>query len=712
MGLTLHDESDAPPPGGDWVMLWINEGTNYRVRVTGFSSESGPFTLDWFKVPPPANDSFANPQVIAGIEVEGDISGNNVGATLEPGEPATTAGWEAGGSVWFSWEAPATGTFSLRLRAEWDTQLAIFTGEEVGALTVLDESDPQDGEGDAVVTLAAEDGASYRVRVSGFSLHRGSFTLDWSILPVFQKMYTFEASAGRRPLGCLVQGVDGNFYGATAIGGATDNGTLFKMTPDGVMTTLVEFSAKGGPNKGGAFGGVTLVQCRDGEFYGTTGITGEIPGTIFKVTPEGVFTTLVEFAGGENPISALVQGSDGDFYGTTNDSDENDHGTVFKMTPAGVLTTLLEFTGAEGPNLGSSPETAVVQGSDGNFYGTTSFGGADDQGTIFKMTPAGVLTTLFEFGGSEGDNNGSNPQAALVQGNDGDFYGTTYVGGIGYGTVFRITPAGVLTTLVEFTGTEGPNLGSPGSAAMVLGSDGNFYGTTDFGGADDKGTVFTMTPEGVLTTLVEFSGNGATDVGTFPRGALVLGSGGDFYGTTDFGGFGSNDVGTVFKVTPEGALTTLVDFATRGGGGVGASPAAALVLGSDGNFYGTTVFDGATDSGTVFKMTPAGVATRLVEFTGTMGPKLGQSPRAALVQGSDGAFYGTTYLGGANDSGTVFKMTPAGVLTTLVEFGRSETEENGKEPSAALVQGSDGNFYGTTYLGGATNHGTVFKITP
>ena len=715
--LTLQSENDAPPPGGDTVMLRANQGTNYRVRVTGFSSESGSFELDWFKVPPPANDNFANPQVIAGIEVEGDITGSNVNATLEPGEPTTTAGWEAGGSVWFSWEAPATGTFSLRLTAGWDAQLAIFTGEEVGALTVLDESDPQDGEGDAVVTLATEDGASYRVRVSGWERDRGTFALDWSIHPVFQKMYTFEASAGRRPLGCLVQGVDGNFYGATAIGGATDNGTLFKMTPDGVMTTLVEFSARGGGNKGGAFGGVTLVQCRDGEFYGTTGIIGESPGTIFKVTPAGTFTTLVEFAGGENPLSALVQGSDGEFYGTTSDGDG--HGTVFKMTPAGVLTTLVAFTGTEGPNLGNTgkipdtwPQTALVQGNDGNFYGTTSFGGADDQGTIFRMTPEGALTTLFEFGGSEGDNNGSNPQAALVEGNDGNFYGTTYGGGNGYGTAFNITPAGVLTTLVEFTGTEGPNPGSTGSAAMVLGSDGNFYGTTDSGGADDKGSVFKMTPEGVLTTLVEFSGNGATDVGAFPRGALTLGSDGDFYGTTEFGGFGSNDVGTVFKVTPEGALTTLVDFATRGGGGVGASPAAALVLGSDGNFYGTTVFDGATDSGTVFKMTPAGVATRLVEFTGAMGPNLGRAPKAALVQGRDGDFYGTTHYGGADDKGTVFKMTPAGVLTTLVEFGRSETEENGKEPTAALVQGRDGNFYGTTYLGGATNYGTVFKITP
>ena len=199
------------------------------------------------------------------------------------------------------------------------------------------------------------------------------------------------------------------------------------------------------------------------------------------------------------------------------------------MTPAGVLTTLLEFTGTEGPNLGSSPEAALVQGSDGNFYGTTPYGGADVQGTIFRMTAEGVLTTLFEFGRND---NGSFPHAALVQGNDGDFYGTTHIGGIGYGTVFKITPDGELTTLAQFTEVEGPS-----SAALVLGSDGNFYGTTAEGGATNQGTIFRMTAEGVLTTLVEFSGTGAADVGAFPDGALVLSSGGDFYGTTSEGGF-------------------------------------------------------------------------------------------------------------------------------------------------------------------------------
>ena len=149
-----------------------------------------------------------------------------------------------------------------------------------------------------------------------------------------------------------------------------------------------------------------------------------------------------------------------------------------------------------------------MQGCDGNFYGTTEWGGADNFGTVFKLTPGGVLTTLVEFTGTTGSNKGSYPRAGLVQGFDGNFYGTTYYGGASnFGTVFKLTPGGVLTTLVEFTGTAGGNIGINPNAGLVQGGDGNFYGTTYYGGASGIGTVFKLTPGGVLTTLVEFTGN-------------------------------------------------------------------------------------------------------------------------------------------------------------------------------------------------------------
>ncbi len=186
---------------------------------------------------------------------------------------------------------------------------------------------------------------------------------------------------------------------------------------------------------------------------------------------------------GSNVYAGLVQGSDGNFYGATHNSGANDVGTVFRMTTDGVLTTLVEFTGNGTSNKGSLPRAGLVQGSDGKFYGTTGGGGANDAGTVFRMTPAGVLTTLVEFTGNGTSNKGSLPRARLLQGSDGDFYGTTYLGGgNNLGTVFRISPSGVLTTLVQFTGNGTSNKGSKPSAGLVQASDGNFYGTTESGG--------------------------------------------------------------------------------------------------------------------------------------------------------------------------------------------------------------------------------------
>jgi len=350
-----------------------------------------------------------------------------------------------------------------------------------------------------------------------------------------------------------------------------------------------------------------LVQGNDGNFYGTTeygGTNGD--GTVFQVTTNGVVTILASFNGtnGSHPLAALVQGSDGNFYGTTVCGGTNENnGTVFQMTPAGSLMTLVSFNGTNGSYPGG-----LVQGSNGNFYGTTILGGANNLGTVFQVTPAGTLTTLVSFNGTV---NGSGPFGALVQGTNGDFYGTTSAGGAnGGGTIFRMTPAGALTRLVTFSGANG---WEP-AAGLVQAADGYFYGTTVFGGNLSVnagwgfGTVFKMSSAGAgaLTTLVAFSGYN----GSYCFAGLLQGSDGNFYGTTGGGGAGGG--GTVFKMTPAGVLTTLVSFS----GADGHSPYAPLVQGSDGNFYGTTAYGGAGRGGTVFKMTPAGVLTTLVTFGG------------------------------------------------------------------------------------------------
>src|SRR6266436_2185129 len=212
--------------------------------------------------------------------------------------------------------------------------------------------------------------------------------------------------------------------------------------------------------------------------------------------------TLANFVGpnGANPLFApLAQGTDGNLYGTAQAGGAHQQGTVFKVTPAGTLTTIYSFCGQSCGD-GSAPYAGLVQATDGNFYGTTQSGGAHLLGTVFRITPRGALTTLHSFNLTDG----SSPEAPLIQGTDGNLYSTTYNGGNGggdYGTVFKITTSGVLTTLHNFDDTEGKGI----VAGLVQTSDGNFYGAAGQGGASGYGSVFMMTPVGVLTVLHSFN---------------------------------------------------------------------------------------------------------------------------------------------------------------------------------------------------------------
>jgi uncharacterized repeat protein (TIGR03803 family) len=361
-------------------------------------------------------------------------------------------------------------------------------------------------------------------------------------------------------------------------------------------------------------------------------------------------------------------------------------------------------------------------------------GGTDvrpDMEMIFPPEP--IFTTLVNFDG----NDGGIPTAGLVQGMDGHLYGTAeFAGKYGApnfgGTVFGITTGGVLTTLYSFCAQSGWADGGNVTAGLALGTDGNFYGTTSAGGADSgfgvvHGTVFQITPSGTLTTLYSFCALSYCADGAYP-GGLLLATDGNFYGTTALGGannapgcnqtYSTKGCGTIFKVgtkgTPETTrLTTLYSFCAQTNCTDGASPA-ALVQGSDGNFYGTTSLGGAYSHGTVFKITPWRSLTTLYSFCSHSGCPDGFSPAAALVQATDGNFYGTTSSGGANGGGTVFRITPTGRLTTLYNFCSQSNCTDGKTPTgyAGVVQGTDGNFYGATFLGGAYGYGTAFKITP
>jgi uncharacterized repeat protein (TIGR03803 family) len=376
--------------------------------------------------------------------------------------------------------------------------------------------------------------------------------------------------------------------------------------------------------------------------------------------------------------------------------------------PAQTFTTLSSFDGTNG----AQPYAGLIQAANGDFYGTTTSGGSGKSGTVFKVTPTGTLTTFHTFCSTTGCPDGANPYSGLVQGSSGNFFGTTLDGGPnGFGIVYQITTKGTESMLYGFCSLTGCTDGGFPYAGLVLSSSGNLYGTTEFGGTHGGGTVFEITPTGTLTTLHDFCSESGCSDGESPYSGLVLAANGNFYGAT-FSGGANGPYGTIYKMTPAGALTTIYSFCSQSGCPDGRGPDATLVQGSGGDLYGTTSFGGAAGDGTVFKITPTGALTTLYSFCAEAGCADGKTPKAGLVLGSDGNLYGTTTAGGNSGDGTVFKITSSGILTTLYSFCSQSGCSDGDLPYAGLMQSTNGEFYGTTYYGGSGgNFGAVFSLS-
>jgi len=448
----------------------------------------------------------------------------------------------------------------------------------------------------------------------------------------FITLDSFDGSDGAYPHNSPVQGIDGNLYG-TSTGQGIDQGTVYKITPTGTLTRLYSFCS--------------LPSCMDGDW----------------------------------PWGQLTLGMDGAFYGTTTMGGTECQpwgcGTVYKITQSGAHFPLHSFDGTDG----FSPSGELVQARDGNFYGTTSWGGANDAGTIFKITSNGTFTTLYNFCAQPGCTDGSHPYAGLVQARDENFYGMTEAGGdtncnpnTGCGTVFRITATGKLSTLHTFELTDGS---LPGSS-LVAGTDGNFYGVTPEGGKQCPfyhtcGTFFRITAEGAFTSLYSFENSGGDGAAPW---AISLGSDGNFFGTTNTGAGGG---GTIFQVTPGGMLTTLHTFLMLQNG---LNPAAGVSQANTGLLYGSTYTGGSYDWGTIYSLdvglppfvsllpnwgkvgTSRGILGQ--GFTGTTAVSFNGIPASFTVV-SD-TFLKTTVPAGAT-TGAVSVTTPSGTLSSKVPFG-------------------------------------------
>ena len=419
---------------------------------------------------------------------------------------------------------------------------------------------------------------------------------------------------------------------------------------------------------------------------------------------------------------------------------------VVRAQPS-AFTMFTNFTGPDG----AYPETGLTQGSDGNLYGTTYLGGSNligppttgtnSYGTVFKMTTNGALLWQVSFTDTNGSFLGAYPDGALRLGPDGNFYGTTLLGGSnGSGSIFKVTTNGTFSPVYSFDALPGTrsiaaintdtaatnDTGGEPIGALTLGPDGRFYGTTIYGGSNGVGTVFRVTTNGILSTLVTFGP--ATNItstntaGSRPIVGLTLGTDGVFYGTTAYGG--SNGQGTVFKLTTNGAFTSLVSFdalVTNGPvatNATGVTPAGTLTERADHNFYGINISGGTHGVGTIFKVTPSGTLTPLFSFdqlvsNGHVGTNAsGAKPHGGLTVGSDGNLYGTTVNGGLG-GGTVFTYTTNGAFIPFFDFGPVSVgngpNSTGAQP-AELTLGVGGNFYGTCFNGGSTDYGTVFEI--
>jgi uncharacterized repeat protein (TIGR03803 family) len=550
---------------------------------------------------------------------------------------------------------------------------------------------------DSLLYGTARDGGT---NGSGIVFKLGTNGLNYGIVYNFGATYT----DGYSPYGGVIQGSDGRLYGTTYQGGSNYDGTVFRVNTNGGNYALLhnfDSSVQDGVNPQ-----ASLLQASDGMLYGTAVSGGtNYYGAIFKLdTSGGNYSLLHNFAITPDsfyPYGALIQGTNGLLYGTSAAGGSNGYGAIFEISTDAV--TYAQLHGFFGPPAGGQhPYGSLFQASNGLLYGTSRDGGTNNNGTIFSLNGNGdAFTEFFSFNGNGGDAN--NPRSPVIQGRDGGLYGTTYLGGSnGLGTVFKMNADGSDYQLLHSFVNDGTDGINP-TAGLLQADDGLLYGVTTSGGPNGDGAFFSLGTNGnSYTVTASFDGS----QGAFPYGTLIQGRDGGLYGTAY--ALGSNSLGVVFRIDKSGSnLTALHSFPETPNDGY--NPTAGLIQGADGGLYGATYYGGATTNGTVFRVSTNGAQYSVLHHFPENNTD-GQSPDGALVQGPDGSLYGTTYYGGSNNYGAVFKLSTNGTGYTIIHH--FSYGDDGGYPEAGLVWSGAGRLFGTTFNGGYYAGGTVFTLAP
>ena len=656
-----------------------------------------------------------------------------------------------------------------------------------GALTTIveftDVAGAAPGNGPNAGLAADAQGAFWGTTTGGGANSLGNIFKVNASTGAFESVVEFtgtDAVPGFLPVAELVNDGSGSMWGTTAYGGDAFAGTVFKVDiATGAFTNVSSFPEFTDP-PAGAYPFAELTNDGAGFLWGTTmnAYPGSAGGTIFKINrATGVRTTVQVFdqrlsaVHGITLANGLANDGAGFMWGATGEGGANGNGTIFKVniasgalttvyhapadspiairTPSctlvpdgagslwgmanggrgflgvvlkmdiesGLVTTVAGFNVIAGLSKGENPNSGLVGDGAGYLWGTTTSGGEFARGTIFKINErSGALTTVVEFRDEPGGAQGSFPYAALAPDGAEFLWGSTSSGGAnGLGTLFKINiNTGMLTTVINFTANGATAKGSAPIATLVRDSAGQFWGSTRDGGASGAGTIFKLNPiTAALATVVQFTGVAGTAKGSRPHASLVSDGSGFFWGTTRTGG--SGNLGTVFKFNAStGALTTFVQFTGPGGASPGNVPLGALVSDGAGSFWGTTsaeISGQVTYLGTIFKINATtGAMTTLAYFNGFTPPNVGRSPWAGLLNDGMGKLWGTSH-GGNFAPSTVFNISLSGVFSHVLTFTDVEGDAPGRFPGyGTLLRHTDGNFYGTTAGGGPGGGGTIFRL--